>query len=154
MGGVGIDGKYIPGANTGAVPVTRGQPHEKTAPAFERLGRDHHRAIQELSGAGQADRKAAAAAWAAYAAAAPRVFANVELKDGKETTVEHQLGHKPRHVRESCPRGVDPTVIVASTGRVVAVPSVATTAYDETRYLVLRADGWGVDIVVDVLVIP
>lgn len=154
MSGRGIDGRSIPGGGARGIPRVAGLPADKAAGKLEAVARDQERAIGELSAAAQAAEKAAEKTRHAAEAAAPRVIADITLADGAETTVTHNLGRKPSFVRESCPRGVDPTVVVAATGRVVAVPSVATTAYDETKDVVLKASGWGVAVVVDLLVVP
>lgn len=70
------------------------------------------------------------------------VSANVELQDGIETPVAHRLGRIPQWVRESCPRG-------AATAGYVEV--IANNTYDRTKYVVLKATGWGATITVDVV---
>lgn len=71
------------------------------------------------------------------------VVPGVELEDGIETPIPHGLGRAPRWVRESAPRGP------SATGR---VEEVRSTSHDRTRYLVLKATGWGATITVDVAV--
>lgn len=151
MGGKDARGRFVPGAGISAAPRVSELPTDKAVHALGTFGRDVHGAVRELSLFAQAaDARAERAE-----AAAPRVFKAIALQDGKETSIAHRLGARPSFVRDSCPRGVDPSILIASTGRVVLVPSLAAAApYDETKYVVLRADGWGVDIVVDVMVVP
>ena len=74
---------------------------------------------------------------------ATRYVPNVSLADGVVTQVAHGLGRVPVFVRESCPRG---GVAVG------AIEDVRTGGYDRTKYVALRATGWGATIVVDLQV--
>ncbi len=65
------------------------------------------------------------------------VIPDVRLPDGVVTPIAHQLGREPQWFRESCVRG-------AVTAGVIS--EVTGTAYDPTKYLVLRADGFGATI--------
>ncbi len=65
------------------------------------------------------------------------VIPNIQLEDGVDKPIAHQLGRIPQWFRESCVRGaVTAGVITEVTG----------TQYDPTKYLVLRADGYGATI--------
>jgi len=74
-----------------------------------------------------------------------KVIADVELADGIETTVAHKLGRPPTFVRESCPRGA------LANGRIDEVRDPAKPV-DRTKFLVLKASGYGATITVDVQV--
>lgn len=78
------------------------------------------------------------------AAGIPTVLAGIELADGIETPIAHLLGRKPVWVRESCPRN---GVTVGS------VVEVRSGTVDRSKVVVLRADGWGATITVDVAVL-
>ena len=109
-----------------------------TDPAVRQVLDDHKRAIEDtakLPGAGL------------------RVIPNVQLADGVDTPVAHGLGRPPSWVRESCPRGLTSSVLGA-TGRVVRILSITGPSADPSRFVVLRAAGWGATIEVDVLVCP
>jgi hypothetical protein len=97
-------------------------------PATDRAMRDHRRAWTDLL---------------ALVAIGARVIHGIELADGVDTPVAHELGRAPLYVRESCPRGA------TSTGRVVEVSSAD---FNRAEHVVLRATGWGATITVDVLV--
>jgi hypothetical protein len=73
-----------------------------------------------------------------------RVLADVELKQGVETTVVHNLGRAPAWVKESCVR------YATATGR---VEEVRGGKFDRTKYVVLKATGFGATIVVDLVVL-
>lgn len=65
------------------------------------------------------------------------VIPNVSLADGVDTPIAHQLGRVPSWFRESCVRG-------AVTAGVIT--EVAGTSSDPSKFLVLRADGYGATI--------
>ena len=94
------------------------------------MTRDHAAKINEL---------------AKQPSASMRVIADVELADGIETPVAHKLGRSPTFVRESCPRGA------LSTGRIDEVRDPAKQV-DRSKFVVLKATGWGATIVIDVQV--
>lgn len=98
-------------------------------PLLERLRANHHDAIRELQVA---------------PLAAARLIANVVLADGIDTPIAHGLGRAPVWVRESCVRG-------ASTVGMVEELRDDTTP-DRTKYVTLRASGFGADVTVDVVV--
>ncbi len=70
------------------------------------------------------------------------VSSGVALQDGIETPVAHRLGRIPQFVRESCPRGA------ATVGLVEVIDNAQ---YDRSKWVVLRATGWGATITVDVV---
>lgn len=92
--------------------------------------RDHAAKINEL---------------ASLPAATMRVIPDVELADGIETPVAHKLGRVPTFVRESAPRGA------IAAGRIDEVRDPAVTV-DRSKYVVLKASGWGATITIDVQV--
>jgi hypothetical protein len=70
----------------------------------------------------------------------PQLLTDVELADGVATLIAHRLGHAPRWVRESCPRGA-------------ATPGVVTEirdGIDRTKFICVQADGFGATIAVDI----
>jgi hypothetical protein len=73
-----------------------------------------------------------------------RVIENVTLATGIETPVAHGLGRPARWVQASCPR--DGT----TSGRILEIRS---GNYDRAKYVVLKANGWGATITVDVVVL-
>lgn len=81
-----------------------------------------------------------------------RVLRDVKLEDTINTFVSHGLGRRPLWVRESCVRGAVSTGIVRdlSDGALVGL---FTGPVDRNRYVVLRADGYGATITVDILVL-
>lgn len=97
-------------------------------PDAERVRRAHHDAIRELQTA---------------ASAIPSTIADVSLVDGIDTPVAHAVGRRPSFVSSSVQRGG------TSTGRITEVRS---GSYDRSKVVVLRADGWGATITVDVMV--
>lgn len=76
--------------------------------------------------------------------AAMRIIRDVSLADGIETPVAHGLGRPAIWVRESCPRG--PTTAGM-------VEEVRTGSGDRSKFVMLRATGWGGTIVCDVAVL-
>lgn len=74
-----------------------------------------------------------------------KVVADVELADGIETPVAHGLGRAPTYVRESCPRGA------LANGWIVEVRDPSSPV-DRSKYVVLKASGYGATITVDVQV--
>jgi hypothetical protein len=74
----------------------------------------------------------------------PRVLANITLQDGIATPVPHGLSRAAAWVRESCVRGA------SSTGR---VEEVRDGTYDRTKYVTLKATGYGATVTVDVVVL-
>ena len=77
-------------------------------------------------------------------AAGARVIAGVVLADGIATPVAHGLGRPASWVQASCPRGP------SSTGR---IEEVRTGTGDRSKFVTLKATGWGATITVDVLVL-
>lgn len=75
-------------------------------------------------------------------AAAKVARTNIELADGVATPVPHGLGRRA-YVWTSPPRGA------SSSGR---IEEVRDGSHDPTKYVVLKATGWGASIVVDVFV--
>ena len=72
-----------------------------------------------------------------------RVIANVTLADGILTPIPHGLG-RAVYVLVSPPRGA------TSSGR---IEEVRDGTYDRTKYVALKATGWGATITVDVWVL-
>lgn len=105
-------------------PITPGLDDEKA----ERVRREHERAIMNLQ---------------QLPAVALKVLSNVQLADGKATPVAHGLGRVPTFATFSFPRGA------ASTGR---IDEVRDGSLDRSRYLILKATGWGATITIDVAV--
>lgn len=112
-------------------PSTPRLEHEDT----ELVRQEHERKLVELQG---------------LPMAGARVLAGIKLVDGKTTMVAHGLGRPAAWVRESAPRAENTAAPIASTGRVV---EVREGGVDRSKYVALVATGWGVDIVVDVLVL-
>lgn len=77
-------------------------------------------------------------------AIAMEVLKGITLADGVDTPIAHGLGRAPDFIRESCQRGG------TSTGRITEVRDAKK--YDRSKTIVLRANGWGASIVVDVQV--
>jgi hypothetical protein len=94
----------------------------------ERVRRSHGDAIRELQG---------------MPAASTVIIADVSLANGVDTPVPHRLGRRPRMVIVSPPRGA------STTGRIT---EVRTGSHDRTQVVVLRADGWGATVAVDLAV--
>jgi hypothetical protein len=69
---------------------------------------------------------------------------NVALADGVETTVAHNAGRTPIMVLVSPPRGP------LASGR---IEEVRPTTVDRTRFVVLKATGYGITVVADVMVL-
>ena len=88
--------------------------------------REHDKAIRALQ---------------ALPAMATRIINDVSLADGVETPVAHGLGRVPRIAIPSAPRG-------ASTAGLLE--EVRTGSHDRTRYVVLKASGFGATVIVDV----
>ena len=74
--------------------------------------------------------------------AAGMVIVTVDLADGVNTTVAHKLGRPPRAVVQGLVRGA------ASAG---IIRDLTTAARDRSKTLLLRADGYGATITVDIL---
>lgn len=79
------------------------------------------------------------------------VIRGVELPSGVEVSVSHRLGRSPSYVKESAIRG--------GLGGAGAVFDLGTSRssgapIDRAQTVVLRADGYGGTIIVDVLVVP
>lgn len=85
-------------------------------------------AIQDLQGA---------------ALSIPEIVAGVSLPDGQVITVAHKLGRSPRWVQASIPRGP------VAAGYIEEIRDTA----DRTRYVALRATGYGATITVDLAVL-
>jgi hypothetical protein len=102
-------------------------------PVADRVIRSHAEAIEELQ---------------LLPMASASVVRGVLLPQGVEVTVPHKLGRKPVYVRESTPRGATTAGQVHDLGT-----KSATTGnhIDRTKVVVLRANGFGSDITVDVL---
>jgi len=98
-------------------------------PRAEQVRAEHHRAIVELQGA---------------PLARAVIIRDVLLTEGDEVPVPHGLGRVPVFVCPSCPRNA------ATFGAIVEVRS---TAYPAKQYVVLKADDWGDDVTVDLLVV-
>lgn len=82
-----------------------------------------------------------------------RVIAGIVLADGIEQPVAHGLGRPAQWVCASCPRPVSLAAADTITGDGRIEESRGSGALDRARYVVLKATGWGVDIVVDVVVV-
>jgi hypothetical protein len=95
----------------------------------ERVRRMHHEAIAELQRLPFAGARLAKA--------------DVVLADGAATAIPHGLGRRV-YVWHSPPRGA------AATGR---IEELRDGSYDPSKYVVLKATGWGASIVVDVYVL-
>lgn len=79
--------------------------------------------------------------------AATELLEDVVLPDNAESVVSHHLGRTPRMIIISPPRGASTAGVI----RDFAAKSVATgVSYDPSRFIVLRADGWGSTITVDI----
>jgi hypothetical protein len=98
--------------------------------AAERVRRSHHDAISELQRG-------------LFAGA--RVLEAIELADGVITPIPHGLGRVARFVMPSCVRGG-----TSSTGH---IEEVRDGSLDRSRYLAIKAVGWGGSIVVDLVVL-
>lgn len=96
--------------------------------ASERVRRSHAQAISELQ---------------TLPSSSMRIIANVQLPDSTNVPVPHGLGRVPVFVRESNPRNA------VSTGR---IDEIRDGTVDRSRYVVLRASGWGATIIIDVQV--
>jgi hypothetical protein len=92
----------------------------------EVVRRDTEKAITQLQG---------------LPSAAMRILSDKSLADGVATPIAHGLGRVPSMVTCSLPRGA------VSTGR---IEEVRSSAFDRTRFVVLKATGWGATITVDV----
>ncbi len=99
-------------------------------PQLERIRANHAEAIRELQQAPPA---------------AARLIPDVELADGVATPVPHGLGRPARWVRESCVRNA------TSTGRIEEIRT-GDGVQDRSKFVVLKASGWGATVTVDVLV--
>ena len=81
-----------------------------------------------------------------------RVVQNVELVEAKNTFVAHPLGRLPVFVGVSAIRGA----LTAGMVRDITdgkLPSIFASPVDRNRFVVLRADGYGATIHVDIMVI-
>lgn len=96
-------------------------------PVVDRVRRDLTEAVRELQRLPQI-----------------RVIENVTLADGVETPVAHGLGRPAIWVRESSPRGA------SSSGR---VEEVRNGKHDRSRYVVLKATGFGASVICSVAVL-
>jgi hypothetical protein len=74
----------------------------------------------------------------------PRVLANITLQDGIATPVPHKLGRAAAWVAPSAVRGA------STSGR---VEEVRDGTYDRTKFVTLKATGYGATITVDVVVL-
>ncbi len=97
-------------------------------PTLERVRQDLVAAVDELQ---------------SMPLAAARVVSGVVLADGVATPVAHGLGRPATWVRESCPRNP------ISTGR---VEEIRTGSHDRSKFVVLKATGWGATITVDIVI--
>lgn len=95
----------------------------------ERVRRNHHDAIVELQ---------------RLPLAIAKVLADKELADGNVTLVAHGLGRVPSFILCSPPRGA------VAAGR---IDESRDGTFDRTKYIGLRAVGYGASIKVDVLVL-
>lgn len=86
--------------------------------------RDHAAKINEL---------------ASLPASSMKFIRGVVLLDGVDTPIAHGLGRPPTFVQPSAPRGA------LATGRIDEVDAVGA---DASKYVVLRASGWGSDITI------
>lgn len=93
----------------------------------DRVLRNHEQAIREL----QLDSR-------------PRVIADVSLPSGVTVPVPHGLGRPASFVQVSCVRGA------SATGR---VDEVRDGSHDRSKYVALKASGYGATVTVDVLVV-
>src|SRR4051812_47181094 len=82
-------------------------------------------------------------------ASSMRVLRDVQLPNGVEVPIAHKLGRAPAWVKESAPRGAATTGLVRDMGSVTA----AGVPIDRAQRIVLRADGYGATITVDVMVL-
>lgn len=103
-------------------------------PDAERVRIAHARAIQE-----QRD----------LPASSLRVIRNVSMPDGVDVTVPHGLGREPVFVRESCARFANPGGTVRDFG---SKHPVTGATIDRAKVIVLRADGFGSTIQIDLQV--
>lgn len=77
-------------------------------------------------------------------AASLAVLKDVELVDGVAKPIAHGLGRTPTFVKDSCPRNaVSPGVVT----------EVRDGSVDRTKYILLKASGYGATITVDVEVL-
>lgn len=97
--------------------------------ALERVRRNHHDAISEL----QRTKGVQA-----------RYVLDVELEDGIATPVFHGLG-RPAFATHAPPRGP------SATGR---IEEIRDGSYDRSKYVVLKATGYGATVTVDLEVKP
>lgn len=103
--------------------------------ATERVRRNHEERLTQLEGQ-----------------LAPLVISGVKLANTINVVVPHRLGRRPRYVGVSCVRGALSTGIVRDvTDR--SVPGIFNQPVDETQVVVLRADGFGATVTVDLLVL-
>lgn len=99
-------------------------------PKVDEVARNHARRIDELN---------------AHPVMATKYIADVALADGVETPVAHGLGRSPTYVSESCVEGA------VTSGHIERVRSPAA-AVDASKYVVLKASGYGATITVTVQV--
>lgn len=97
--------------------------------AAERVRRSHAQAISNLQ---------------TMPSASMVVIPNVSLADTVATPVAHTLGRAPTFVRESTPRGA------VSAGR---IDEIRDNSVDRTRFVLLKATGFGATITVDIQVL-
>jgi hypothetical protein len=76
--------------------------------------------------------------------ASEKVIEDITLQDGVSTAIPHGLGRPARWVRESCIRGA------TSNGR---IEEVRDGSVDRTKYVNLRATGFGGPVVVSLRVL-
>ena len=95
-------------------------------PRSEANRREHTEAIEELQG---------------FVRRSQAIIANVELVDGIDTPIAHRLGRVPTFVNVSVPRGLALTAGV--------ITEVRGSGIDRRAVVVLRADGYGATITVD-----
>lgn len=98
-------------------------------PTAERVRQNHDDRIAEL---------------AALPSSGLAILRGIVLQDSVLTLVPHKLGRRPSFVRESMPRGA------SSTGR---IDDIDDGSYDRTKFLGLKASGFGATITVDVQVL-
>lgn len=79
--------------------------------------------------------------------AATEILENVVLPDNAETVVSHHLGRRPRMIIVSPPRGASLGGVTRDFG---AKSPLTGQVIDQTRFILLRTDGWGAAITVDI----
>lgn len=73
-----------------------------------------------------------------------QVVENQKLADGVSTTIAHKLGRVPKWVCPSAPRGATTAGVIIDMSR--------ESGIDRTKYVALKATGYGATITIDVAV--